>query len=529
MKRILFTLLFLLAFFAGYSQMNNNGGVITVESGATLVIEGNYTSTSSGAIEIDGNVQLKGNFINNSGTVATGSTGRLTLNGTSAQEITGSQSTTFFCALEVNNVAGVALTTTSTGASQVCDSTLILTNGKVTLNGFNLTLSNEGVSGATSAKYVVTNTTGQLKAPVTSVDYLFPVGTSTSYNPLTLNEAGTADTYGVLYASTMPAGWTGTDHAVTGHWTVTEVTPGGNTLTAKPQWNGSQEQPSFTRTDCAVGVSTDNGASVNWKASGAASGTNPYTQTGTGFSSVGKFLVGDSFFLFINLDVDLFLAGPYNGATMNTGLTVPLTDPYGLGTTVTSIPANTVDWIKIQLRDKTNRATVLYEGAFFLDNTGNVLNTDGATGAKITSVPKDQYYVAVVHRNHFGVVSNSTVDLTASTPSYNFSTSQAQAWQNPAITTNAAMKQVSTGVFGLWEGDANNDGIVNYFGGGTDRANIVTQLGPTTLGIPVSGYFNNDLNMDGTVNYFGSGTDRSVMVAVLGPTTLGIPITRHLP
>jgi len=54
MKKILFTLLFLFAFFAGYTQMYNNGGAVTVEAGATLVIEGNYTSSGTAAIEIDG-------------------------------------------------------------------------------------------------------------------------------------------------------------------------------------------------------------------------------------------------------------------------------------------------------------------------------------------------------------------------------------------------------------------------------------------------------------------------------------------
>jgi hypothetical protein len=153
MKKTILTLLLAVSFSAGFSQLFNNGGAITVESGATLVIEGDYTSTNSGSVEIDGTVQLKGDLINTSGSIHTGSNGRLILMGTAAQEITGATSTTFYCAVEVNNTSGVSLT----GANEVLDSTLILTNGKVTLNGYNLTgslnLVNRGITGASSSNY----------------------------------------------------------------------------------------------------------------------------------------------------------------------------------------------------------------------------------------------------------------------------------------------------------------------------------------------------------------------------------------
>ncbi len=531
MKKILFTSLFLAAFLAGYTQMGNNGGTITVENGATLVIEGNYTSINGGVFDIKGNVQLKGNFINNGGSITNGSSGLLTFNGISGQEITGSQSTTFHCAVAVNNAAGVALTNTQTGADQVADSVLTLTSGKITLNNFNLT-ANQALT-ATSANYVVTNGTGELKRPVAATDVTFPVGTSTSYNPLILNNAGTADTYGVGYTNALPGLWTGTTHAVNSAWTVTEAVPGGSNLTATPQWNGAQEQPALPapiamwalQPIMALPRPMPRAArqAVRIRTPGAA----------RDLRRSGNFLVADYFFRGIVLNVGLFLAGPYNGSTMNNSLytagIIPTTDPYGLGTNVSTIPSSAVDWIEVQLRDKNNHATTLYSRAFFLDQSGNILNINGTTGALLTSIPKDQYYVAVLHRNHFGIISSSTIDLSTASPTYNFKTAQSQAWQNSSITTNAAMKEISTGVYGLWSGDANNDGTVNYFGAGTDRASLVSQLGATTLGIPIAGYFNNDMNMDGTVNYFGAGTDRSVLVAILGATTLGIPITRHLP
>lgn len=532
MKRILFTLLLVMAFMAGYSQLQNNGGTITVQPGATVVIQGNYTSTNAGVIEIDGSVQLKGNFINNGGNIHANSTGTLTFNGTAAQDISGTVPTDFYCGVVVDNAGnGVSLT----GADAVLYNALTLTNGKMTLNAYDLTMAAVGIT-ATSTNYVVTNSTGELKASVAAVDVTYPVGTASSYNPVMLNNTGgTADTYGVVYSGAMPGGWTGgTDHAVTGHWTVSEGTALGSDLDVTPLWNGVQEQPLFTRADCAVGVSADDGATVTWGTFGAALGTDPYTRVGSGFTGIGKFLVGDSFFNAIVLNLDLFLAGAFvGGGTMSTTLNteIPLDDPFGNTALAPAIPVTAVDWIEVELRDQANFATVLYSQSFFLDQSGDVLNyTDGASGAVFTGVPRTNYYIAINQRNHLSVITPAAVDLNVSSPAYNFTTAQTQAWQDPAITGNTAMAEVETGVFGLWAGDCNGDGLVDYAGGSSDRSSIVGQLGSTTLGIPAGpDYFGNDINLDTFVDYAGGSSDRSVLVSTLGSTTLGIPKESHLP
>lgn len=524
MKRILFTLLLLAGCLAGYSQMTNNGGSITVEIGATLVIEGDYTSTGTGTMDIDGEVVLKGDFVNNGGSIATGSFGQLTFNGTSAQEITGSASTTFYCAVEVDNASGVALTATAApGASQVLDSTLILTTGKVTLNTFDLTLSNEGVTTPSATKYIVTNSTGMLKASVGASNYLFPVGSASAYNPVILNEAGTADTYGVTYAASTPAGWAPTDHAVVGTWTVTEGTPAGNNLTVTPGWNATDEQTNFDPTDCAVGVTADNGTTIDWKASGAAAGPDAngiYAKSGAGFTTLGQYVVGDYFFEGIDIDLDLFLAGAYNAGSMTTGLNsiIPLTDPYGNGINATSIPStNVVDWVEIELRDQTVPATVVKSYSGFLNNDGNVLSISGTPGLKITGVAKAQYYVAVRHRNHLGAMTASPIDFTLAGPfAFDFSA-------GAGIYGTDAMRNMGAD-WALWAGDANGDGAIVFQGAGNDP----TPVGNTVSSDPgntndeftyiVNGYYNSDVNMDGQVIFQGAGND---------PTPIGNSVSSH--
>lgn len=514
MKNILLAFLFTLAYMAGYSQLFNSGGSITVQSGATLIIEGDYTSSGAGNIDIDGTVELKGNFVNNSGTIDNTSGGTLKFVGGAAQEIKGTSPTTFECNVEVNNGGfGVSLASQNT----LMNKNLVLTSGKLTLGAYNLTMGGSSVITANATNYVVTNGAGLLKRPVANSDVAFPVGVASTYNPLVLNNAGTADTYGVKFTGAMPSGWTGTDHAVTGHWTVSEDAAGNSDLTVTAQWVDGQEQTNFDNTDCAVGLQVS-GDDVTWASSGPATGPSPWTRSGSGFTGTGNFLVGDNFYLFINLDLDLFLAGPYSGGVMSTALKtanlIPLTDPYGGTVTVATIPANVVDWVLVEFRNKSNNTQVLYSRPYFLDNNGNVLNTDGAVGAKVQGVPKDQYFIAVRHRNHLGVMTQNTIDLATPNPAFNFA-----AGSN--VHGTFPMRNMGSGVYALWGGDANGDGQVIYQGANND---------PTPIGNYVSGFsssftfpVNNvyslfDINMDGSVIYQGSFND---------PTPIGNMVSAH--
>jgi len=515
MKKIFFTLLFLMAFLAGFTQVQNAGGIITVESGATLVIEGSYTSSSSGDIVVNGNVELKGHFINNGGTINSASSGTMKFNGTSAQEIKGSQTTAFNCNVEINNAGGVSLTS----VSDTLKKGLTFTSGKLTLNAYDLTLgASSTVTGAGAGKYIVTNSTGKLRRPVGGSDVAFAVGNA-SYNPLVLNEAGTADTYGVTFADALPGSWGGgTAHTVLGSWTVTEAISGGNNLTATAQWNGTQEQTGFARTDCAVGRTTDNGLTVAWKPSAGASGGDPYTKNGTGFTGVGKFMVADYWFEGIDLDLDLFLAGPYSSGTMSTALKtaglIPLNDPYGNSTTVASIPANAVDWIEVQLRNNSTPSTIVKKYSFFVDNAGNVLNVDGTVGTKLTGVVKGTYKVAVRHRNHLGVMKATGIDFTTAGPfAFNF------AAGSDIYGTNA-MQNIS-GTYALWAGDANSDGQIIYQGASNDPTPIGTYISgfsPSFTYVKSNVYQTFDVNLDGSVVYQGSNND---------PTPIGYSVSNH--
>ena len=504
-----------------------SGTTIEVPADSYLVV--NALKSTSGTIVNAGTVIIKGDVTNNNGGLFDSeSTGTVTFTGSSAQEITGAATVHFYGALDINNSSGVSITSTTTGATQEIHGTLGFTSGKFTLNAFNLTLDGTAdPTGVGATKYIVSNSTGELIRTVGATNILFPVGYS-AYNPIILNNSGTSDDYGVRVVDNEPTN-SSTSHMVDRSWVVTEANSGNSNLAVTTQWNSGEELTSFDRTNSVVGITTDGGTNYTWGAAGAASGSDPYTRIGSGFTGVGTFAVGDYYYGGLTIDLKVILAAAWNDGTNNMDITlntdglIPLTDPYSVGITVSSIPANAVDWVKVELRNSGNHATVTNTYAKFVDQDGQVIEEDGSN-MKITGAAAGTYYVAIHHRNHFGVVSNSTVEI-ASSPSLNFTNLQATAYQNGAISTNAAMKEVETYVFGLWDGNANGDDLLRYNGTDNDRGVVLGAL--SNAGATSSGYADTDLNMDGITRYNGTDNDRGVIIGNL--PNAGATYTQHLP
>ena len=96
--------------------------------------------------------------------------------------------------------------------------------------------------------------------------------------------------------------------------------------------------------------------------------------------------------------------------------------------------------------------------------------------------------------------------LGAAAPLLDFSTTQAQAYQNPAITANTAQRNLGGGVvFGMWGGNANGDGFVRATGlaSQNDYLTLITALNNNPAAV-ISGVYNRaDLNLDGTMRATG--------------------------
>jgi hypothetical protein len=152
-------------------------------------------------------------------------------------------------------------------------------------------------------------------------------------------------------------------------------------------------------------------------------------------------------------------------------------------------PENTVDWILVQVCTQADTQAVFSRSAFLLGD-GSIVEDENVDGINLYGMLNGNYFLVLRHRNHLAVISASTVSVSAgSAVPYDFSTGEGQAGGT------AAMKQLETGVWGLWAGDVDGSGQV----GASDRNetwNRRTQ----------AGYLNADCDLSGSVG----ASDRNI-------------------
>jgi hypothetical protein len=217
------------------------------------------------------------------------------------------------------------------------------------------------------------------------------------------------------------------------------------------------------------------------------------------------------------------LSQPYNTAPWN----------YSGLEAVAAIPADVVDWVIVEIRDATSAATataatIRSRQACFLLKDGSVTQVDGTSLPLFYANISNDIYVSVWHRNHLPVVSGSPLSESAGVYPYDFTDNQAKAYQKSGITTNTAMVELETGVFGLWAGDANANTEIKYNSTDNDRSVVLTKVGSSTISNAVQGYFMEDLNLDGYATYSGKGNDKIVIYNALGGN-IGIVFQSHIP
>lgn len=184
-------------------------------------------------------------------------------------------------------------------------------------------------------------------------------------------------------------------------------------------------------------------------------------------------------------DVRVMLEGPYNAINGAMNTTLRSSGLLASRYPGVAIPAQAVDSVNIEIRDSASAASatvrkfrpawLLADGSIrnFSDTTKAFVEFDGGSG---------EYFIIVRHANHLAVMSSVRQALTSSASTFNFMTAQSQAYGT------AAQKQLASGVFGMYAGDANQSGIVSA----ADANAIFGQLN-------VAGYSLNDVNLSGIV------------------------------
>ncbi|MBK8340351.1 MAG: hypothetical protein IPK99_10350 [Flavobacteriales bacterium] len=246
----------------------------------------------------------------------------------------------------------------------------------------------------------------------------------------------------------------------------------------------------------------------------------------------------------VKVKLKVMLEGPYstgsalmNGTLRSSGL-VPLTEPYtalgyahvngGGGEVTTSTVLNVsgnasvVDWVVVELRNKNNSATVLGSRCALLLRNGTIVDASG-TGDVSFPLTADNYFIAVQHRNHLGIMTNTAQALTSTGTLKDLTNASVALYGGTSVVKNIS------GVRCMYAGDANFSNMVKCAGSSNDRDPILTRIGGLVPTNSVSGYYIEDLNMDGVVRYAGTANDRDVILANVGGTTPNNTVTGQVP
>ncbi|HMR88804.1 MAG TPA: hypothetical protein PKD51_11660 [Saprospiraceae bacterium] len=163
-----------------------------------------------------------------------------------------------------------------------------------------------------------------------------------------------------------------------------------------------------------------------------------------------------------------------------------------------------VDWVFVEIRSSADVKNVIATRSGLLQRDGDIVDVDGVSDLNFPDLTVDEFYVAVRHRNHLGVMSQlvtgaSLIDFTnKGTLVYDFGNT------NPMFDySGKALCGKHFGVNALWAGDFNADCVVKC-----DRpANDLNILMSENLALSVEGgtqaigYLQGDFDMNGYISF----------------------------
>ncbi len=176
-----------------------------------------------------------------------------------------------------------------------------------------------------------------------------------------------------------------------------------------------------------------------------------------------------------------------------------------------------VDWILVELRAASNPDSIVATKAGLLQRDGDIRDVDGLAYVTFDNVSSGNYYVAVRHRNHLGIMSASPYLLSPDVAEIDFTKVETEVYGENSRSSLG-------GIMSLWAGDLNGDGNIIYQGQLNDVLplfiNIVLDGTNADLlaNFIVSGYNVADFNLDGDVIFQGPNNDKAKLLiySVLG-------------
>jgi len=199
---------------------------------------------------------------------------------------------------------------------------------------------------------------------------------------------------------------------------------------------------------------------------------------------------------------------------------IPLTSPYMDALTcdasVFNVTGNNaiVDWIEVSLRDASDPQNVLKTRSALLQRDGDIVDVDGVSEIAFQLWAK-AYYISFNHRNHLGIMSNSSNILNFVPEVHDFT--------NGSLATYGSHAQVTldSGATALWAGNVNGDDRIRFQGSENDTNLIKDQVLTHPDNTSINNLFfyfdydNADVDMDGRIRFQGSGNDSNLIKDVI--------------
>lgn len=196
-----------------------------------------------------------------------------------------------------------------------------------------------------------------------------------------------------------------------------------------------------------------------------------------------------------SVNIKVNLEGPYKATigkmnnTLATENLLPASQPYYvapynyMGTeALTTVTADMVDWVLVEMRSGKGPATKIESKAGILMTDGFIKSFDGTNDLSFNIPSNGSYYFIVRHRNHLDIMTASPID-SAPYMSYDFTTNYTQAYGTEQL------KVLPDGTIAMFAGDVNSDFTIQTTDYDAWKAN------PAVLDV----YNDADMNMDGTI------------------------------
>ena len=475
-----------------YPQFLNNGANVTIQPGATLSVESDVFNNGTSIITNNGTIVVSGDFINEPTAILTPNVGLIKFIGTENSDFDSGGDTINNLQLDKTSSSGKVILTSPLSVSGNIlftgfdDNRIYMGNNDLVMTSTTSIVS-ASVDHATNG-WIVTDKTGTntgrfVKNIVAGISTTpIEIGDDTYYTPVTLKIDAASD--GFISARVITDGISAkyeesTDY-INREWVIETSEMTTDTVTG-----------TFVTSDIVGDANLIKGATYfnsDWDFNGSDKGTNTVTASNMNadFSLSGLNFFG-------KVDLKAYLQGPFSGGvmttTLNTNGLIPMTSPYSdAPASVTSIPENVTDWIKIELRDPLYPNTPTNNKASaFIKNDGSIVGLDGSSLPRIKNGFSSSI-VAVYHRNNLPFRTNIGLDVIDPTFE-DFTITNSKLFDNGI--DNPPLNTVS-GSLVMWPCDiAGSTFLINS----TDLGYLKSQSATTP-----SGYLRADVNLNGAAN-----------------------------